>query len=113
MSEANGPLCDTCSESQWYNFYVPDDVWEKIAPLDVPGGGALCVLCIDKRCVELGINTVGRFHFVGDAVSAISPSREVLEKARDALASLEPGYGLISNALRALNDALAPQDPRP
>lgn len=68
----DGPYCDVCGESHWYNFFVPDDVWEQIAPLDyVPGGGGiLCVRCIDKRCVELRIKTVGRFYFTGKAVSA-------------------------------------------
>lgn len=82
----NGPRCDTCGESHWYNFFVPDDVWERIAPLDIPGGGALCVRCIDKRCVELGIKTLGRFHFVGEGVSdQRNDAREYgVEEAREA-----------------------------
>ena len=70
----NGPYCDVCGESHWYNFFVPDDVWEQIAPLDyVPGGGGiLCVRCIDKRCVKLGIKTTGRFYFTGEAVTALT-----------------------------------------
>ena len=95
--EPVGPCCDTCGESHWYNFFVPDDVWEQIAPLDGPsgGGGTLCVRCIDKRCAELGIKATGRFHFTGKAVSTHPPApsgglREITEK-------LEIAYGHAEN----------------
>jgi hypothetical protein len=64
--------CYDCGEEYWYNFVVSNDVWTRIAPKqnDKRGkGGMLCVRCIDKRCAALGIETTGRFHFKGDAVT--------------------------------------------
>ena len=68
--------CRDCGAPHWYNFMVPDDIWEKIAP-DQPclpeEGGMLCAQCIDQRCAALGITTEGKFYFTGKAVVSRYP----------------------------------------
>ncbi len=71
--------CRDCGAPHWYNFMVPDDVWEKIAP-DQPclpeEGGMLCAQCIDKRCAALGIEAEGKFYFKGEAVVSRYPEEQ-------------------------------------
>lgn len=47
-------ICDSCSASYDYIYWVPDHVWEKIRPLDSGHGGLLCLRCVHRRSNEAG-----------------------------------------------------------
>lgn len=73
MTGVIDPACAECGERHWYNFWVPDEVWARICP-DQPYreglGGVLCVRCMDRRCIDLGIAGIeGRFFFKGGAIT--------------------------------------------
>lgn len=41
----------------WIEAVVPDDIWLKISP-SRGEGGILCINCMAKRCVNLGLKNV-------------------------------------------------------
>lgn len=57
------PRCDDCGRKygDQYGFpdlVVPNDVWKKLAPRYVNGGGLLCPSCMCRRAAELGLENV-------------------------------------------------------
>lgn len=49
--------CFDCGEPygrpEWIEAIIPHDVWKKIAPCD--GDGLLCIKCIAKRLIDVGL----------------------------------------------------------
>lgn len=44
----------------WADFVIPDSAWLQISPTD-QGGGVLCVSCMIKRAVAVGLEVKGSF----------------------------------------------------
>ncbi len=45
---------------EWIETHVPHDIWERIQPTnhENAGAGILCIQCMAKRCVEIGLEDV-------------------------------------------------------
>ena len=67
--------CDVCKRPDLLDFYVPDDVWESVAPQKLDENGmkffsVVCLDCFDKLASAKGIHYVDslnkEMYFLGE-----------------------------------------------
>ena len=51
----NQLTCKVCGRSEKFDFYVPDEIWEAIVPVEYQGH-VVCLGCFDDFAVEKDIN---------------------------------------------------------
>lgn len=73
MTGATPLTCADCplpyGDSGWCDAVLPNDVWAKIAP-NPPDGGVLCISCMARRLVALGLENVPLLVTSGPFISA-------------------------------------------
>jgi len=70
-NEAKRPICQHCLTTDFFDFYVPDPVWEAIVP-EKYRNGVLCLTCFDELAARKGINyTLDFLYFAGVQMSFI------------------------------------------
>lgn len=62
-------MCKICGRPDYFNFYVPDPVWEAIVPEDHQQH-AVCLTCFDRLARERGVTyTIDQLGFAGDQMT--------------------------------------------
>lgn len=91
--------CQLCGRADGLDAVLLNEEWEKISAY--ADNNLLCLWCIDRIALKLGITTSVSLHFAGKAITGTSQSKADMEHIRKLVSRLQ----LLEDGVRRLREA--------